>query len=62
MSPHDSPPGEATPLCIFCGHDRTERITPVDASSAERQYECAHCRRRFAVKATSLVDDAKPPR
>ena len=63
MSRHDTPPREATQPCIFCGHERTERITPVDETAIERLYECSHCRRRFAVKASSLVEtNDKPPR
>jgi len=63
VSRHDTPPREATPPCIFCGHERTERLTPLDSPSVERLYECSHCRRRFAVKAASLVEsNDKPPR
>jgi len=45
------------PSCILCGHPQTKDVTPDDATGLERQYECAHCRRRFAVKTTPPATD-----
>ena len=48
--------------CILCGHRYAEDVTPEDTFTSERQFECPHCRRRFAVKSTTLVNPEKPTR